>query len=100
VLKVDATSSTSFRVSGELDLASIECLRSGFATLVGINTEVVLDVRDLKFMDCAGLHAILDMANGLGPDGRVVLFGVQGEVARIVDVLRIADEEKVEVEPC
>jgi anti-anti-sigma factor len=87
-------------VSGELDLASVECLRAGFPALDGINTEVLLDVRDLKFMDCAGLHAILDMANRLGPDGRVVLFGVQGEVARIVEVLRIADEEKVKVELC
>jgi hypothetical protein len=36
VLQVEATSSVSFRVSGDLDLASVEHLRSAFAALDGI----------------------------------------------------------------
>jgi anti-anti-sigma factor len=100
VLQVEARSSASFCLSGELDLATVDDLRAAFAPLDGINTRIVLDVRDLEFMDCAGLHAIVDMASRLGPDGRVVLLGARGCVARLINTLGIADAVNVDVVPC
>jgi anti-anti-sigma factor len=50
------------RPSGELDLATVETLRSAFDT-IGPASRLVLDLRGLSFIDSSGLHllAALDL---------------------------------------
>ena len=59
-------------VAGELDIATSpqlgRALRESPAKLV------VLDLRDLAFMDCAGLHTILEASDSARRDGRRLLL--------------------------
>jgi anti-sigma B factor antagonist len=51
------------RVSGELDLATGEMLRCAIAEIVTSNLRrVTLDLRELTFVDVAGLRALVDVS--------------------------------------
>ena len=61
-------------VSGELDMATAPDLRETLtvATEVGA-TELVVDLRDVKFMDSVGLAAILHARSRLSDAGRLAI---------------------------
>jgi anti-sigma B factor antagonist len=54
------------RVAGELDLSTAPELARAVADARGAATHVTLDLRDLDFIDCAGLRCILE-ADRQGP---------------------------------
>ena len=54
------------RVTGELDLSTAPELARALADCRSTATHVTLDLRDLDFIDCAGLRSILE-ADRQGP---------------------------------
>jgi anti-sigma B factor antagonist len=75
-------------LSGELDMATVDlftdalsrCERGGAAT-------VMLDLRDLSFMDSTGLHAFLKARDrSLGNGHRLLFVGASGPVRTIFEV--------------
>jgi anti-sigma B factor antagonist len=59
VVVCDAAPEYLVAVAGELDLASAPELERTLYPLEQPGTEVTLDLRDLSFMDLAGLHALI-----------------------------------------
>jgi len=72
-------------VSGELDLATAPGLRErlGAAVDSGI-TRIVVDLRDVTFMDSVGLAAVVHARSRLRTDGRLALVVAPGSYAQLV----------------
>ncbi len=51
------------RLTGDLDIATAPQLQETLREAVLHARRVVLDLRELTFMDCAGMHVILDARN-------------------------------------
>lgn len=79
--------------SGELDLAAAAPLREQLDELRGVGFEhVVLDLRDLTFMDIAGARVILDADAAARREGTTFeLIPGPEPVQRLLDLLGISD---------
>jgi len=74
------------RVAGELDLYSAPQLENEFEDLLrGGATYVLVDLREVPFLDSSGLGVLLAAANRLGRDG-FVLTGVGLESRRVLEI--------------
>jgi anti-anti-sigma factor len=62
------------RVAGELDLAAVPRLMEALHDLEQKTCLIVLDLRELTFLDAAGVHAIVDASIGARRDGRRLLL--------------------------
>jgi anti-sigma B factor antagonist len=72
-------------VSGELDLATAPDLRERLAALVDAGTtSIVVDLRDVTFMDSIGLAAIVQARSRLRANGRLALVVAPGSYAELV----------------
>jgi anti-sigma B factor antagonist len=54
------------RVTGEVDLATVEALRTSLKEASLAGGPIVVDMRDLAFIDSSGIHALADAATELG----------------------------------
>jgi anti-anti-sigma factor len=81
------------RLVGELDVASSPVLERALEELVGVDAGVVvLDLRELEFMDSTGLRAVLVAHQAASDAGR--RFGlVKGpeQVQRLLSLTQVAD---------
>ena len=85
--RVEGRAAASLRVSGELDLATAPQLEHAFGEALGFARLVLLDMRDVSFMDSTGLHTILGAAaTARAHGGRVVLSGVPADVEALLAV--------------
>jgi anti-anti-sigma factor len=79
------------RVEGEVDLANADelagALRSGAD---GASGGIVLDLREVPFMDSTGLKVILIASRDLNP-ALVVVCGPDSAVRRLLDLAGVAD---------
>ena len=55
--------------SGEIDLASVDELEVHLRDALNRSSHVVLDLRRVGFIDCAGLRRMLDIQNAAGEGG-------------------------------
>ncbi|MHB8659360.1 MAG: STAS domain-containing protein [Solirubrobacteraceae bacterium] len=89
------------RVTGELDLATAPILAQALSQAEERAQRVVLDLRELTFMDCSGVRVILDAshrATAAGP-GLVLVRG-PSHVDRVLDLTRASDSlEIVDLDP-
>src|SRR5438093_13664749 len=77
----------SFRLAGELDLAtSGELIRQLGGTMQAIG-DLRLDLQALEFVDSAGIRALITVCQELR-GGRLFLRSPSGEVARVLDLIR------------
>jgi len=78
-------------ISGELDLASAEKLESSLKQLEAGEPEVlVLDLRELEFMDSTGLRAVIAADSRARERGaRLVVVRAPGEVDRVFRLTRM-----------
>jgi anti-anti-sigma factor len=83
-----------FRLVGELDLSSVPTLTDALDEL---ETEgaVVLDLRELTFIDSSGIHAIFTQA--LAREGKLVLANPSAEVVRTLEIMGITDHPQLQV---
>jgi anti-anti-sigma factor len=80
-------------LAGELDIATAPGLEQKLAELAPQVTRVMLDLRELAFIDSTGLRVVLGLANGLGENSaRVVLVKGPDPVQRVF-TLTGADRE-------
>jgi anti-anti-sigma factor len=89
------------RVTGELDLATAAILAQALSQAEARAQRVVLDLRELTFMDSAGVHAILDATLRATAAGRrLVLVRGPSHVDRVFDLTRASDTlEIVDLDP-
>ncbi|MFJ9845317.1 STAS domain-containing protein [Kitasatospora sp. NPDC101155] len=73
------------RARGEIDLATAPHLRRKLARALVEHREVVLDLSEVTFMDCAGLGTLVQARNLADRTGaRLVLHGIAHPVARLL----------------
>ncbi|MFF2548830.1 STAS domain-containing protein [Kitasatospora sp. NPDC058063] len=73
------------RAHGEIDLDAAPSLRRALATALESHQEVVLDLSEVTFMDCAGLGALVRARNQADRCGaRLVLRGADRRVVRLL----------------
>ncbi len=80
------------RVAGELDLATSAALERELDGLVadGSRTSIVLDLRDLAFLDSTGLRALWTVRqHALSAGGTLVLDEPSDPVLRILNMTRL-----------
>ena len=89
------------RVTGELDLATAPILAQALSQAEERGQRVVLDLRELTFMDSAGVHVILEASLRANASGRVlVLVRGPAHVDRVLDLTRASDSlEIVDLDP-
>lgn len=81
---------TSIVLSGELDASTVSILRDHLALAEGDGgRSLVLDLRELTFVDSTGLHAFLTAREGARLNGhRFILIGVGPPVRRLLELTR------------
>ena len=72
-------------VSGELDIATAPRLRERLGAAVDSRTKrIVVDLREVTFMDSIGLAAIVHARSRLRPDGRLALVVAPDSYAELL----------------
>jgi anti-sigma B factor antagonist len=100
-LTVDISTSAdtaSVALTGELDIATAPALEEKLAALPHEITRVVLDLRELAFIDSTGLRVVLGLANGLGENSARVVIVKGPEPVQRVFTLTGADRELVMID--
>ncbi|MET9611966.1 STAS domain-containing protein [Kitasatospora indigofera] len=75
------------RARGDIDLDTAPALRHRLEAALREHRDVVLDLSQVTFMDCAGLGALLDASDRADRDGRhLVLRPVGPDVLRLLRI--------------
>jgi len=85
-------------LTGELDIATAPTLEEHLRGLSREISRVVLDLRELAFIDSTGLRVVLGLANGLGENNARVVIVRGPEPVQRVFTLTGADRELVMVD--
>jgi anti-anti-sigma factor len=72
-------------LAGELDLATVDRLRTALADVHGA---INLDLRGLSFIDCAGIAALSDIARN---NGSMTIHGANHLVRRVLEICDLTD---------
>lgn len=75
-------------LSGEFDIATVPVLEQHFARLEGDGvTAIMLDLRELTFLDCSALHTILAARDRASANGhRLTLDGASSPARRLFEL--------------
>ena len=81
---------TSIAISGELDMSTVSILNDQLAALEDDGAKaIVIDLRDLGFIDSSGLHAILRAYRRSEQNGhRLLVVGANPMMRRLCEVTR------------
>jgi anti-anti-sigma factor len=81
------------RVAGELDLAGAPQLEALLMREISAGKQVVLDLSELAFIDCSGLHAILSAAAEARRNGGELKRtpSLRHQTRRLLDLARVQD---------
>ncbi|MBI4261093.1 MAG: STAS domain-containing protein [Actinobacteria bacterium] len=89
----------SFRLLGELDMATVEEFTEALRDDLGMGGEVTLHLSELSFVDSSGLRAVIQCAMELEGRGRLVLAEPTPQVRRLFDLAGIRRLPAVEIRP-
>jgi anti-anti-sigma factor len=85
---------------GELDLASVPAFEAAIATIdIAGFSRVVLDLRDLEFLDSTGLRAILSLRSSMPDASRLRIVRGPDAVHRVFTVTGLDTVLSVESSP-
>ena len=76
-----------FRLSGEIDLSNVDQLATAVSSEVREGNHLILDCRELRFIDSTGMAGLLRIRSGLGDSGRLTLRTLPTSVAKAAHVL-------------
>ncbi len=85
-----------FELRGELDMATVPRLLDAVAPALHEPGDLLLDLRELSFMDSTGLDAMIQIAEPL-VDGALLLTGPQHIVKRVLDITRLDGQGNIRV---
>lgn len=82
---------TRIRVRGELDIASAPRLEQELRALGGSAT-VLLDLREVTFLDSSGLRAVIVGSREAADAGRrLIVVPGEGQAARVIEMAQVGD---------
>ena len=91
----------SLRLTGELDLASATFLDRAVRNAEADASQVVIDLRDLAFLDCSGMRVILGAAQRARLTGhRLTVIPGPAQVDRIFTLTGAADSIDMSADAC
>jgi anti-anti-sigma factor len=85
---------TVLRVAGEVDLVNAHELAAALVAAAGEGERLVVDLREVPFMDSTGLRSIIETRERFEKDGRPPLrvrVEEGGPVARLLDLVGLRD---------
>lgn len=86
----DAARSAQVVATGELDIDSVPRLDSALRRAEAEATVIVLDLRELEFMDCSGVHLLIAADRRIRrAGGRLVVVRGPAEVQWLLEVLGV-----------
>jgi anti-anti-sigma factor len=99
VLTTTEGDTATLTLRGELDMATLPAVEESLAALGNEPRRLVIDLRELRFLDSMGLELFLGLDGRLGEEGRELVL-VRGpravhrlfSVMQLESVLRIVDE--------
>jgi anti-sigma B factor antagonist len=78
---------TRIALAGELDMAVAPAFRAELERAVTESTSVIVDLRELEFMDSSGMHALAAAdARARAMDTRLVIANPAGSVLRLLEL--------------
>jgi anti-sigma B factor antagonist len=76
--------------SGEIDMATADQLAESIAEICDQDVgEVVVDLRDVTFMDCSGVNVILDARRSADESKMQLTFIPSASVVRVLEILEL-----------
>jgi len=84
------------KLAGEVDLATAPQLNEVLAN-IWTESEILLDLSDLTFMDSSGVSAILAFARSRNGAGPLVMVDPPAEIERLFELTCLEQHPKVEV---
>lgn len=87
----------SFRLTGEMDLASREAFDEALVLEIGGDGDLILDLSAVTFIDSSGVQALIKAAENLHERGRLILRSPGKNVLRVFDLMRIDTAPNVQV---
>ena len=93
-----SSSSTStkvaLRLSGEIDMSNAQDLKRALEARIEEGGPILIDVRELTFIDSSGVHVWVQAAEALTDRGCLVIHGEQRHLSRLLDLLGVDDMVK------
>jgi anti-anti-sigma factor len=96
---VRSRSTVVLRVSGEVDLLTAPWLADAVDASYATGLDVVVDLGNVEFMDCAGLRVLLDAAESRPAHERLTVTQVPLQVQRLLELTGIGRVVRVASEP-
>jgi anti-anti-sigma factor len=76
-------------VSGELDLSNVAVFQT-YLKEAALDDSVILDFRDLRYLDSSAIRALLSAQRNLAPSGRrIIIVGPSPLIRRVFSVLDV-----------
>jgi anti-anti-sigma factor len=76
-------------LSGEIDMATAQGLRSSVEPWVRAGGPVILDFSAVSFMDSTGVRALIEAANALGERGCIIIHGAHGATSMVLRMTKV-----------
>ncbi len=86
------------RLSGEIDISNAAAAEERLIELCGSLPEVVLDLRELSFLDSSGVHMLFRLHKALPGSARIVI-GEASPLRRVLDLVGVERLMPVETVP-
>jgi anti-sigma B factor antagonist len=87
-------------VTGDVDLATVDVLRAQLTSALERGDKVVLDLREVTFMDTQGLAAVIEAQQSAAESGtRFVIVRAPEHVHRLFEMIGLADRLTVVDDP-
>lgn len=84
--------STEFAIAGDFDAARVETMRAALDAYALIDDDIVIDMRNCRFLDSSGVGAVVFLYKRLNARGyRLTLDGLNGQPQRLLKHLGVAD---------
>ena len=87
------------RLSGEIDMSTADLLAPAIAGATAHGSPVLLEISAVTFLDSTGIRELLAALRAM-LEGCILLHGVRGGVARVLEVTGVAGIPRMHVIPC
>lgn len=96
IMSYQCNSDQVISLSGDFDVSSVGSARPLFEDLAVNDTDVVVDLSQVRFIDSSGIGALVFLYKRLvAQKHNMVLIGVQGQPKELLDILKITNTIRV-----
>jgi len=81
-----------FRFVGEIDISNSVALSHALTQDLDGEVRIHLDLRSLVFCDVSGIRALVNVAQVLAPDRRLVLHGLAPQLEHVISIVGWAEQ--------